>query len=178
MAEIKSTLDLIMEKTKGLTMSDEEKEAFQQKEMEGKLRGPIQKYMEGRLKIEKFEMELEAISQDKQEAARRFIIKECLSRIEPDGENARIIEVLEQLGKINCQPLRDLIAEYRGDTGGQDNEQVQELLMRLQEQGISGSAVMPNVKADSQYLQHIEEKKADFQEKLDALSAQWEGNTE
>ncbi|MFC1822351.1 hypothetical protein ACFL9T_06560 [Thermodesulfobacteriota bacterium] len=174
MAEIKSTLELIMEKTKGLTMSDEEKEAFQQKELEGKLRGSLQKVMEGRLKIERFKIELDTISQDKQAAARRFIIKDCISRIEPDRENARIIEVLGQLGKINCQPLRDLIAEYRGDTGGQDNEQGQELLMRLQEQGISGSAVMPNLKADSQYLQHMAEKKADFQEKLDALSAQWE----
>ena len=62
MAEIKSTLDLIMEKTKGLTMSDEEKEAFQQKELETKLRGSLQKVMEGRLKLERFQMELDAFN--------------------------------------------------------------------------------------------------------------------
>ncbi len=36
MGEIKSTLDIIMEKTKGLTMTEEEKGAFRKKEGEGK----------------------------------------------------------------------------------------------------------------------------------------------
>ncbi len=38
MGEIRSTMDIIMEKAKGLTMTDEEKEAFRKKETEGKVR--------------------------------------------------------------------------------------------------------------------------------------------
>jgi hypothetical protein len=38
MAEIKSTLDIIMERTKNLTMTDEEKASFRRKEAEGKVR--------------------------------------------------------------------------------------------------------------------------------------------
>jgi hypothetical protein len=37
MGEIKSTLDIIMEKTRGLTMTAEEKREFQRKEVEGKV---------------------------------------------------------------------------------------------------------------------------------------------
>ena len=47
MAEVKSTMDLIMEKTKHLTMSEEEKEGFRRKELSGKIRGLVHKSMEG-----------------------------------------------------------------------------------------------------------------------------------
>ena len=39
MAEIKSTMDLIMERTKNLTMTDEEKKKLQLDELRGKVRG-------------------------------------------------------------------------------------------------------------------------------------------
>ena len=172
MGEIKSTLDMIMEKTRGLTMSDEEKRAYRQKELEDKLRGLILKYMDGRMKLENFRMEFEAAGKDKKEAARRIVVKDLLQRIEPDGENNPILEALEQVGKIDCQPLCNLLDEYRDDPGGRGAEQLQ-FLEILKEEGISGSAVIPNIKADPQYLQRMEERKADFQKKLDALSAQW-----
>jgi len=43
MAEIKSTLDLVMEKTRHLTLSDEEKQEQKEKEFNKKLKGPAQK---------------------------------------------------------------------------------------------------------------------------------------
>ena len=53
MGEIKSTLDIIMEKTKGLTMTEEEKTAFKSKEMEGKVKGALQKFLDGILDVER-----------------------------------------------------------------------------------------------------------------------------
>ena len=53
MAEIKSTLDIIMERTKNLTMTDEEKASFRRKEAEGKVKGWIQKYQDGAIGLDK-----------------------------------------------------------------------------------------------------------------------------
>ncbi len=52
MAEIKSTLELIMEKTKNLTFSDEEKKALREKEVQGKVRGFITKFMDGVMNLD------------------------------------------------------------------------------------------------------------------------------
>ena len=46
MAEIKSTLDLVMEKTRHLTLSDEEKQEQKENEFKIKLKGPAQKFQD------------------------------------------------------------------------------------------------------------------------------------
>jgi hypothetical protein len=47
MGEIKSTLDLVLEKTKNLTLSSEEKETQKRKEIENRIKGMVQKYQDG-----------------------------------------------------------------------------------------------------------------------------------
>ena len=51
MAEIKSTLDLVLERTKNLTLTEEEKKSLQRKELEGKIRGWGQKYLDGLMRL-------------------------------------------------------------------------------------------------------------------------------
>ena len=43
MAEIKSTLDIIMEKAKKFSVTEEEKQGFKRQELEGKIKGLVQK---------------------------------------------------------------------------------------------------------------------------------------
>jgi hypothetical protein len=59
MGEIRSTLDIIMEKTEGLTISEEEKRAFQKSEIEVKVRGLLQRFIDGILDIERLAGEVE-----------------------------------------------------------------------------------------------------------------------
>jgi hypothetical protein len=47
MAEIKSTLDLIMERTRNLSMTPEEKEALRRKEWHSRIQGWLQRYLDG-----------------------------------------------------------------------------------------------------------------------------------
>lgn len=46
MGEIKSTLDLVMDKTRHLTLSDEEKQEQKEKEFKKNLKGPAQKFQD------------------------------------------------------------------------------------------------------------------------------------
>ena len=48
MGEIKSTLDLVLEKTKNLNLSSEEKQEQKQKEVENRIKGMMQKYQDGK----------------------------------------------------------------------------------------------------------------------------------
>ena len=58
MGEIKSTLEIIMEKTKDLTLTEEEKKEFKQKDMAGKIKGIIQKFLDGTLDLNRFKTEI------------------------------------------------------------------------------------------------------------------------
>ncbi len=46
MAEIKSTIDLIMERTRNLTMTEEEKEELRNKELTEKAKGWVVRYLD------------------------------------------------------------------------------------------------------------------------------------
>lgn len=46
MAEIKSTLDLVMEKTKDLSLSDEERQGQKNKEIGSRIRGLLNKFQD------------------------------------------------------------------------------------------------------------------------------------
>ncbi|MCX5842099.1 MAG: hypothetical protein NTY16_11755, partial [Deltaproteobacteria bacterium] len=59
MAEIKSTLELIMERTKNLTMTEEEKENLQKKERAGKINGLVQKYLDRIISVKTLKSEIE-----------------------------------------------------------------------------------------------------------------------
>ena len=59
MGEIKSTLDLVMEKTRHLTLSQEEKKIQIRIELNRRLQGLLQKYQDNLLKKENLKKELD-----------------------------------------------------------------------------------------------------------------------
>ena len=97
MGEIRSTLDIIMEKSKDLTMSDEEKKAFKEQEMAGKIRGLIQKYLDGSLDMDKLNVEIAALAEKDEEMVKRLIREESVSRIEIEGNNEPLLRVLGEI---------------------------------------------------------------------------------
>jgi len=65
MGEIRSTMDIIMEKAKGLTMSEEEKETFRKKETEGKVRGFLQRFLDGFIDAERLKDEIGSLGEER-----------------------------------------------------------------------------------------------------------------
>jgi len=61
MGEIKSTLDLVMEKTRHLTLSPEEKDAQTKVEVHKRLKGLVQKYQDNLLRKDGLEKELDIL---------------------------------------------------------------------------------------------------------------------
>ncbi len=58
MAEIRSTLDIIMEKAKNLTVTDEDKKDFVEKEVQGRVKGLFQKYLDGILSTQQLKTKM------------------------------------------------------------------------------------------------------------------------
>ena len=82
MAEIKSTLDLIMERTKNLSLTPEERTEIRLKEIQAKVNGWTQRYIDGLLNASDVKNELESLKEDK-DAALVFCRKAALAHIAP-----------------------------------------------------------------------------------------------
>jgi len=93
MGEIRSTLDIIMEKAERVTVTDEDKDAFMKNEVEGKVRGLLQKYLDGIINQERLKREVRAMSDERYVVATTVLKKECLGRIEPGEDNRPLLKM-------------------------------------------------------------------------------------
>ena len=166
MGEIKSTLDIIMEKTKGLTMTDEEKKAFKRKEVGGKVKGLLQKFLDGSMKLERFKKEIGAFGDEQYDLAKQCVAEECVGRIDPERDNAPFLNVLETIGGVDTEPMRKILTEFYKGLEKRQTDQERILRRRLKKQGISGSAVIPNIKADPEWIRYVSEMRERFHEKV------------
>jgi hypothetical protein len=166
MAEIKSTLDIIMEKTKDLTMSDEEKKEFQKKETEGKMRGFLQKFLDGLIDINHLKMEVANLGEKQQPIVRETLIHECLGRIELEADNRPLLDVLENVAELETGSIRKVLSKYSQDLKEARRKREKILRTRLEETGILGTAVIPNIQADKEWIQYVAELKKRVREEM------------
>ena len=165
MAEIKSTLDLIMERTKNLTMTEEEKKAVQRNEWEGRVRGYVQKYIDGIVNIIDMKSYVET-EESKFPELRQILRNEILERIQPDGDNGKLLLVLEQVLDTVPKPIDKLIASFQNNINTAMVSRKKNLKKELERKSISGSSVVPNLDRDEIWQEHIQKLKSDFKKKL------------
>ena len=166
MGEIKSTLDLIMEKTKGLTMSEEERRAFKEQEMEGKVKGLIQKFLDGGLDMVKLKMEMTVLAETNEDMVRMMIRKESIPRIEIGENNEPILRILEETTGLDTVSIRTALKDFEGKLEQEKGVREKELIKSLNKKGLSGSAVLPNLEADPEWGQRVSKMRNEFQKKL------------
>jgi hypothetical protein len=166
MGEIKSTLDIIMEKTKGLTMSDEEKKAFKAQEMARKVRGLIQKHLDGILEMDGLKIEAAALAETDEDMVKTMIRKESIPRIEIGENNEPILRILEETTGLDTVSIRKALKDFEGRLEQQKGVREKELIKSLDKKGISGSAVLPNIHADREWSRYVAEIKKEFQERV------------
>ena len=177
MGEIKSTLDIIMERAKGLTVTEEEKETFQRKEVAGKVRGLLQKFLDALLDRDGFGKEWDLFEDEQKRMAREALIAECLARMEPDADNTLLLEILEHVESVSLNPLRDLLMKFHKELEKEKSRREEALRNELKEKGISGSAVIPNIMADPVWTEYLSERREAFHARLASLQKEMIGLT-
>lgn len=166
MAEIKSTLEIIMEKTKGLTMTEDEKAEIKHKELSGKIRGLVQKYLDGHMRSDRFKKEVAGLGEEQRVSANTIIKQEIIGRISLEADNSDLLEMMEEAAGMDAEPVKDLLKKYKGGLEEEASTRMQTLWEALKQKGISGSAVVPNLDADPEWNAYIVKTTQDFQEKL------------
>jgi hypothetical protein len=162
MGEIKSTLDLVLERTRHLSLSAEEKEQQQREDYEKRLQGLLQQYADDAMSMDTVRKRMADLQSEMKMADQRLSAKAAVQRIDADRNNDRWLALLEHLAPDICPPLQEILTAHRKELAALLQAGRQVLGDRLaREDEIRGSAVVPNPGKDPTHrkkvmdLQHV-----------------------
>jgi len=166
MAEIKSTLDLIMEKTQNMVLTEDEKKEIRLKELNGKIKGWIQQYRDNAMSLDAIKSEIQKEEKDRQVELKKTLKKELTQRIEPDEDNTKLFQLLEEILGINKDSITSMINRFQEILDTEKINKTNEMKNRLNEKGISGTAVVPNLDSNEEWNGYYLNLKEEFKEKI------------
>jgi hypothetical protein len=162
MGEIKSTMDIIMEKTKGLTMSEEEKAEYKQKELAGKVRGLIQKVLDDVLDLDRCRMEMAALSGEQEQENKGIIVEESITHIKLGANNEPVFRILQETADVDVKPIHEMENAFTKRIEDKLADREKSLKEKLEKKGVSGSAVIPNIRTDPDWQQYLSDENEAF----------------
>jgi hypothetical protein len=167
MGEIKSTLDLVLEKTRHLTLSDEEKRQQKDKEARDRLAGLLQRYQDNLLPLQKIGDSLDRLVQTANGPNETAVRDEIMERIELDRENQRWLDLLQARYRIETTRVQSIEADYQRAVEVAAERCKEEIKVKLQRsRRISGSAVVPNLDSDPAWFAIRQSIDAEFYDRL------------
>ena len=146
MAEIKSTLDLIMEKTQHMTLSEEEKHSLRTQELERKARGLVQQYCAKRIPLKDVRTEFDTAGNSRKTLS-ELLIRAIVDVIDPDSDNAGAFTLLSEILELDPAPYAAALAVWRSRRDEYLDAASATCRADLSAAGISGTAVVPNLAA-------------------------------
>jgi len=167
MAQIKSTLDMVLEKTKHLTLSEEEKKAQSIEIIKKSIKGIIQKYQDKKIKLQEVKSEIERLSADDHVDVKQELKKELLSRISINNDNSSSFELLSEIYTIDTTEIASIISNYTEAIKKAINQhQLKMKLILEQNHRISGAAVTPNPISDQKFIPVASEINKEYENQL------------
>ncbi len=160
MAEIKSTIDLIMERTKNLSVSQEEREAYQRREREMRIRGIVQRLLDYSLTLDDVKDELAKERKDGPADATAFLKEVLAAHVDPETDNERLFRIINELVGTPEDHLRENLRACQAESFAGQTVLIERQKRELEAKGISGSSVLPNPDADPQWKSRREETRA------------------
>ncbi len=171
MGEIKSTLDLVMERTRHLSLSKEEKQQQQRAEFEKRLAGLMQQVADRKLTVETLWERIDQLKQELKITDQQLVHHAILSRITPDGDNQIWLQLVNQLKPSMGQQLEKQLVAYEMRKATVLQTGRERLQKRLaQAHGIKGTAVVANPHKDPACRKELADLRDNIQESLTAAS--------
>ena len=156
-----------MERTKNLTMTEQERKTFQRKEWEGKAKGWVQKHQDGIIETDTLKSNFVAEARNYPEL-RQILKAELLEHIKLSGDNRKIFQLFEELLGINAKTFEDMILSFKSELDTQRLKRVRSLEEDLRKRKICGSSLVPNPNYDETWKIYIQKSESDFREQLNA----------
>jgi hypothetical protein len=169
LGEIKSTLDLVFEKTRNLTLSDEEKLSLAREKLDKKVQGLCNRYLDNFFTASRLKDEMEKIDSNDRERAYSFLKKYLLSHFDLDRDNSLIVSALSEIANCDIASLKNLQKEYNSEKESTKKAVTEKSLLALKESGVSGSAVVPNLDNIPEWNEFLKTLHKRYQERLQTI---------
>jgi hypothetical protein len=168
MAEIKSTLDLVMERTKHLQLSESERREHQTRESKARLRGMVQKLQDGIYSEERFSEEYHQLKSDGHLVDDVGLISECTGRLSINGDNRAVLAALKSASGSVDTSVEAVIEVFRHRYHERFDRCEQRLSDRYAARyEISGTAFSPNPDRDPEWRRELADLEKAFRQELD-----------
>lgn len=166
MSEIKSTLDLVMEKTRHLSLSESEKQAQRRRELMNKAKGLVLKTMDGKTTVDHLRAEIDRLRAGFENIDPVFIQVIC-DALELGRDNTLPVSLLTGIFGLGTQHLSAVLTAYQEAAFNISQNRSAQIKQNLQDQHeISGSSVTPNLKRDPVSRKEIRDLNKQFDRKL------------
>jgi len=176
MGEIKSTLELAMERTKKFVISEKEKEEMKQKEVLQKATGLFHRYREGHLSSNEILKEIGRMEKNTRPAVKKQLLSRWIDALSLDDEDERILKGVESLEERSIaeikQEFHHLLSQYQREREKVKEKMRVQLIEALRKDGIHGSAVDPKLEGSKLWKKENENLDRSYLIKLDEIKEQ------
>lgn len=159
MGEIKSTLDIIMDKLKSLEVTEKDRERLRLEELEGKIKALFNKYKNGLMDESELTRELNTLKPETCGEAKRLILENITSIVEIEGRSINCLALLTKLYPKKEASFHKLDAQLKNNIRKKEKELAEKMKKRLASMGIKGDAVIPNIYSTEEWLSFIATEK-------------------
>jgi hypothetical protein len=173
MGEVKSTLELVMERTKKFSISEKEKEEIKQKEMIQKATSLFHRYLEGYVSLNEILKEIERMGERGATMVKAFLLSQWINALSLEADEERILKGIESLKQQNIdeikQKLHQLLSQYQGEKEKARKKVKIQLAEVLGREGIYGSAVEPKLEGSALWKRENEKMDHFYRIKLEEI---------
>lgn len=175
MAEIKSTMDLVMERTKNMLQSSEERTRAEEDAWRNKAKGYLLRLAEGRLRPGDLPDLFQKMPAKEGEPLKASLVKVLIEAITLESDNQPVLASLGVLAGDDLGPLiwevQEIIKEFGQEDEALANEAAGKVLEELAARGITGPALKPKSASDPAHGQARIELKRGFKARLGRVRA-------
>jgi len=174
--EIKSTLELALERTKKISISEEEREKIKQKETLRKVNGFFHRYREGRLPLNEILREIERMDEKTGALSKEILLSQWIDALSLNEEDERFLRGIEalkgrEMSEVRAE-LHHLLSQYQREKDRVEEEVMVRSTEALRREGISGSAVEPKLEGDEFWKEENEKLEHSYRMKLENIKKQ------
>jgi len=176
MGEIKSTLELAMERTKRFAVSEKEKDEIKQKEVLRKATSLFHRYREGHLSLNDILKEIEGMEGKTATTVKEYLLSRWINALCLDDDNERNLKGVELLkGKSIAQVKQEfhhLLSQYQREKERVKEKVGVQLIAALKKGGIWGSAVEPKLEGSELWNKENENLDQSYRMTLEEIKQQ------
>lgn len=170
MGEIKSAIELAMERTSHMSLSKEEKAKQKKADFEKMLHGALQQYSDGLFSINGLQDRIKEIQKELKISDNQLVKKSVLNQIDPDQDNEHWLDLLSVLEPAFHVSLQNILSDYLAEQSRLSEAAKNQVLEQLAQKGITGSSIVPNPEKDLSYQRSISDLRSQTQSRIDKIS--------